>query len=111
MDDATLAKDLLLGKNKVQLVRITDSTRIKLYMRPTSHKRRDVKKDKTFLTELYKYLSSSIPSSNSKSNFYDLDVPGCEENDFLVLEICCTFKHEADQIEVRWNEYKGIAFV
>jgi hypothetical protein len=106
MDDATFAKDLLLGKNKIQMRRFKDSSCIKFFMRPSKGKWRD----KWFLLKLAKYLARIIEKSNKKFVIHNLDVPDDDRNDFLVLEIACTTKEETDGVQQRWEQYEEVAF-
>jgi hypothetical protein len=110
MDDTTLAKDLLLGKNQVQMKRFKNSACVKFFMRPSSKSRR---KDVKYLKTLAKFLARD---NTHKIDIYDLNLPGGEQSDYIVLELTfnniysSTAEHDADTAEARWEQYKEVAF-
>ena len=106
MDDATLAKDLLMGKDQIQMRRYPNSSCIKFFMRPTNKSRR---KDKKFLKKLGQYIARTC-SYDHKMHFHDLNVPGGETNDYLVMELSFDYTRQADNAEARWRQYKEVAF-
>jgi hypothetical protein len=107
MDDAVLAKDLLLGKNQIQMRRFKYSSTVKFFMRPTGKNRR---KEKRFLRKLGTFLANN---NEHKIKIHDLNLPNGEQNDYMVMELIFTDynsgKH-ADSAQSRWEQYEEVAF-
>lgn len=96
-DDALEAKDLLLGKNKVE-VKYTD-TSIRFYMRSVSRW-----KDKKFFKQLKKFMLSN--SYNDSKIFYLNLSNDCN---FAVLELNFRFSTARITALNKWKEYDEIA--
>lgn len=95
-NDALEAKDLLLGKNKVEMK--YSETSIRFYMRSISPW-----KDRKFFKQLRNFISNS---SDCKISYLNLS----KDCNFAVLEL--NFRFTLDRVEAlnKWKEYDQIAF-
>jgi len=95
MSDDIIAKDLLLGKNKIEMR--YDRYNIRFYMRSISYW-----KDRKYYKQLIKFLSV-----DSYNIFY---LKLSKDDNFVILNIKFKFFSSMQAALDKWKEYESLAF-